>query len=343
MTIKVNCDQCEKEIHVSPSRLQNNKICCSRECASKLKEKNKIPNVECCNCKKAIYLKPSYIKKTKNVTCSYECSYALRSLNYKGEGNHQWGLKGDLNASHKSDFSLSTYGYVYVLAPNHPKRNAANKVLFHRLVMEEYLKSINDLDNLIIIEGQYIISDDLIVHHKDENKLNNLIDNLELMSLSEHTTLHNIENSANKLRNDIGRYLPGEIKEGKLYKANNLDAGQDIFSNEEVVIEPHNSKLISTNLYISIPQQHVGLIWSRSGLSVKHKIEVGAGCIDIGYTGEVKVHLYNFGNEPYTVKNGDKIAQLLTIPINLHQYKKVDEFTPIESNRAEKGFGSSGV
>ena len=141
----------------------------------------------------------------------------------------------------------------------------------------------------------------------------------------------------------IEEYTSGEIKQGKLYKANDLDAGQDIFSNEDVVIEPRSSKLISTNLYISIPQEHVGLIWSRSGLSVKHKIEVGAGCIDIGYTGEVKVHLYNLSDTAYNVKNGDKIAQLLTIPINLLRYKQVDEFTPIESNRNNGGFGSTGV
>lgn len=135
----------------------------------------------------------------------------------------------------------------------------------------------------------------------------------------------------------------GEIRQGKLYKANNLDAGQDIFSNEDVVIEANSGKLISTNLYIAVPDNHVGLIWSRSGLSVKHKIEVGAGCIDIGYRGEVKVHLYNFSNTPYKVNTGDKIAQLLTIPINLLEYKQVEEFTIVESERNEKGFGSSGV
>ena len=146
-----------------------------------------------------------------------------------------------------------------------------------------------------------------------------------------------------KLENLNVNPLVGEIKQGKLYKANNLDAGQDIFSNEDITIEANSSKLISTNLYIAIPDGHVGLIWSRSGLSVKHKIEVGAGCIDIGYRGEVKVHLYNFNNIPYKVNVGDRIAQLLTIPINLLEYKQVKEFTVVESERNEKGYGSSGV
>lgn len=160
----------------------------------------------------------------------------------------------------------------------------------------------------------------------------------------QNETLLDVINKLTKRIETLEKSQPaGEIKEGKLYKANDLDAGQDIFANESVIIEARSSKLISTNLYISIPQGHVGLIWPRSGLSVKHKIEVGAGCIDIGYTGEVKVHLYNLSDTAYSVKNGDKIAQLLTIPINLLQYKQVDDFTSIESSRNNNGFGSTGI
>ena len=82
------------------------------------------------------------------------------------------------------------------------------------------------------------------------------------------------------------------------------------------------------------------MLWSRSGLSVKYRLEVGAGCIDSGYTGEVKVHLYNHSDEDYKVNIGDKIAQLLTIPVNLNMYKKVQFLE--DSDRGEKGFGSSG-
>jgi len=132
----------------------------------------------------------------------------------------------------------------------------------------------------------------------------------------------------------------GKIKSGTLTKNNPTDAGQDIHSAENVIIPPMDSRLISTNLYIAVPQNHVGLIWPRSGLSVKHKIEVGAGCIDVGYTGEVKVHLYNLGTEPYKVNAGNKIAQLLTLPINLSPYVPIKNLE--ETNRNQNGFGSSG-
>jgi dUTP pyrophosphatase len=83
------------------------------------------------------------------------------------------------------------------------------------------------------------------------------------------------------------------------------------------------------------------MIKSRSGLSVKHSIEVGAGVVDCGYVGEVKVHLYNHGGESYCVAVGDKIAQLLTIPVNLSYYEQVDEFSS-DSERGDKGFNSTG-
>lgn len=133
----------------------------------------------------------------------------------------------------------------------------------------------------------------------------------------------------------------GKILSGKLSKTHEFDAGQDVYSAEIKIIKPGESALIHTDLRIEVPKGHVGLLWSRSGLSVKHKIEVGAGCIDHGYTGEVLVHLYNHGTTDFLVENGARIAQLLTIPINYHRYVEVDELT--NSDRGESGFGSTGV
>ena len=129
--------------------------------------------------------------------------------------------------------------------------------------------------------------------------------------------------------------------EAKLTRGKPHDAGQDIHSSEDTVVEAGGSHLISTKLFIAIPPDSVGLLWSRSGLSVKHGIECGAGCIDSNYRGEVKVHLFNHGSEPFVIKKGDRIAQLLTMPINLNNYETVDELP--NSDRGEGGFGSSGV
>ena len=127
----------------------------------------------------------------------------------------------------------------------------------------------------------------------------------------------------------------------QLTKKSIHDAGLDICSNENVTVLPHDSKLISTGLYLEVPAFYVGLVWPRSGLSVKNKVEVGAGCIDAGYRGEVKIHLYNFSDINFEVKRGDRIAQLLTIPINVSNYTQVDKLS--ETERGISGFGSSGV
>ena len=133
--------------------------------------------------------------------------------------------------------------------------------------------------------------------------------------------------------------LPPQFK--TMTKKNPQDAGLDICANECIAIEPKTSKLISTGLYLQIPENHVGLIWSRSGLSVKNKIEVGAGCIDASYRGEVKIHLYNFSDDTFFINMGDRIAQLLTIPIFVQEYEQVDALD--ETERSDKGFGSSGI
>ena len=135
-----------------------------------------------------------------------------------------------------------------------------------------------------------------------------------------------------------------EVKNGaELFKKHATDAGFDVKSNELVTIPAQSSAIISTGLHIKLPLGSVGLLWSRSGLSVNHKIEVGAGCIDYGYEGEVKVHLYNHSNTDYTVMKGDRIAQLLVIPIMIPKIEYVDELSPTSSERESDGFGSTGI
>jgi dUTP pyrophosphatase len=147
------------------------------------------------------------------------------------------------------------------------------------------------------------------------------------------------------IRDEKGCYVQSGRKKLKsdlnqLVKKNFYDAGLDILSSENIIIAPNSSSLISTQLFVEIPDGHVGLLWSRSGLSVKYKIEVGAGCIDSSYRGEVKVHLYNFSDKPFTVLIGDRVAQMLTIPICLQSYAGVDSLS--STDRGDKGFGSTG-
>lgn len=99
-------------------------------------------------------------------------------------------------------------------------------------------------------------------------------------------------------------------------------------------------KVINTGVHFSIPKGYVGFVKSKSGLSVKHCLEHGAGVVDAGYTGSVAVHLYNYGCEPYEFKAGDKLAQIVFLPIPEVELKLVESLE--ESERGSNGFGSSG-
>jgi dUTP pyrophosphatase len=137
-----------------------------------------------------------------------------------------------------------------------------------------------------------------------------------------------------------GYYKKTNKELNTMTKKNPYDAGLDICSNENLTLRANSSSLISTGLYLEIPDFHVGLIWSRSGLSVKNEIEVGAGCIDSIFRGEIKVHLYNYSDKDFEIQIGDRIAQLLTVPIRIDNYIEVDELS--STARGDSGFGSSG-
>lgn len=135
-------------------------------------------------------------------------------------------------------------------------------------------------------------------------------------------------------------YYTTEDKELTLSRKNINDAGLDIQSSELIEIPARGDALIHTGIRVQIPVGYVGILKSRSGLSVRNKIEVGAGVIDANYRGEIMVHLYNFGNFPFVVQRGDRIAQLITLPYYSPEYHLIDELE--ETERGERGFGSSG-
>lgn len=129
-----------------------------------------------------------------------------------------------------------------------------------------------------------------------------------------------------------------------LTRANEYDAGLDIVGNEDKLIRAHSKEIIKTGIKVHIPKNYVGILKSRSGLAAKHSIHVGAGVIDSGYTAEWKVILYNHGDVDYQVTKGDRIAQLLLVPIALNvpfMVESMDEFIG-DVTRGESGFGSSG-
>ena len=116
-------------------------------------------------------------------------------------------------------------------------------------------------------------------------------------------------------------------------------AGYDICSDEDVKINPRESKLIKTGVAISVPEGHYGRIAPRSGFSVKKNTDIGAGVIDCDYTGEIKVFVMNHSDGTVHVTKGDAIAQLIVEKISLPEIIQVPELK--KTNRGSGGFGST--
>ena len=122
-------------------------------------------------------------------------------------------------------------------------------------------------------------------------------------------------------------------------------AGLDLTANIEndICIKPLERVSVPTGLFLSIPRGYEGQIRSRSGLSFKHGIIVinAPGTIDSDYRGELKILLINLSNENFTIHDGDRIAQLVISSYIVPQWHVVENLD--ESERADKGFGSTGI
>ena len=170
---------------------------CSYKCYEEWQKFNKEPNCKCAVCGRSMYLKPSRLKRVKNgITCSKECANKLKAQYMREENNHQFELTGDKNASFKGKDIMSEFGYILEYCPNHPfphdKSVKGTRVFKHRLVIES---NSNLFDDKYFIEynGKKYLKPEYSVHHKDENKTNNDINNLQIVTKSEHTTIHNKE------------------------------------------------------------------------------------------------------------------------------------------------------
>lgn len=120
-------------------------------------------------------------------------------------------------------------------------------------------------------------------------------------------------------------------------------AGCDLHAAEEVVIKPGKRALVATGLKIELPCGITACVCPRSGLAIKHGITVlnAPGIIDSDYRGEIKVILFNAGEEDFFIKKGDRIAQLIFTSIIQAIFQRSDELS--ETDRGEGGFGSTGI
>ena len=121
--------------------------------------------------------------------------------------------------------------------------------------------------------------------------------------------------------------------------AHKTDAGADLRSPVEAVVPAHGSVVIDTGVHVEIPEGYTIFLKSKSGLNVKHNL-IGEGVVDSGFSGSIRVKLYNLGDTDYQILRGDKIIQMVILPCGYTEFVLVDSFK--ESERGNGGFGSTG-
>lgn len=130
---------------------------------------------------------------------------------------------------------------------------------------------------------------------------------------------------------DNGAHMPS--------RGHKTDAGLDLRTPKAVTVPAYESVAVDTGVHVALPHGCAGLLVSKSGLNVRHGI-TSTGLIDEGYTGSIVVNLYNNKGEDYTFEAGDKISQLVVIPVVCGPLEQVSAFNATE--RGDNGFGSTG-
>lgn len=165
--------------------------------------------------------------------------------------------------------------------------------------------------------------------------------------------MHDIKPTQTTQFNNINRgYDPGRdrqvqqivhcLAEDKAFlpkRANPTDAGADLMSTQDLEIYPQEQKLVDTGVAVKIPEGFAGFVFNRSsqgkmGITIPHSV----GVIDSDYRGNIKVILKNLGEDPYKISRGDRIAQLVILPIILCDFVDIWK----DTERGTGGFGSTG-
>ncbi len=123
-------------------------------------------------------------------------------------------------------------------------------------------------------------------------------------------------------------------------RAHKLDAGYDLYSRTAAVIAPHTAWIFDTGVHMQIPAGYVGMVKSKSGLNVKSGIQ-SEGVVDSGYTGSIVVKLYNHSASNVIIEKGQKISQIVFLPIYTPDLELVENLESTE--RGNGGFGSTGM
>jgi len=190
------CANCHKEVEIRHKhRVSLENIFCSRECSSEY-IKNKNLNCTCPVCGKKFHRKPYELKRNnKHIPCcSMKCLSEYRKLKYLGENNPNYNNRGDKNPLFRGD-ALIHGGYRWLYVPEHPFTVECGRVREHRIVAEKYL--LTD-ECSVEINGKKYLSPEYDVHHINQDKLDNRLENLQILTRSEHQKLHHRLKKENK-------------------------------------------------------------------------------------------------------------------------------------------------
>ena len=134
----------------------------------------------------------------------------------------------------------------------------------------------------------------------------------------------------------LDRELPSPVR------AHQDDAGLDLHARHPARLAPGEHTTIETGIAVAIPPGYAGLVLPRSGLASRHGIGIvnAPGLIDSGYRGEIRVVLVNLGGDQFRIVRGDRIAQLVIVPVVIAEVEIAERLE--DSERGSKGFGSSG-
>lgn len=124
-------------------------------------------------------------------------------------------------------------------------------------------------------------------------------------------------------------------------RASEGSAGYDLCAPSDGIVPVNGDLLVNLRINIALPKGHYAQIWPRSGIDLKRRVTTGAGIIDEDYRGDVCVLLRNFGDQDYSFKRGDRIAQMIIMEYKTPPIMNTDDFT--KTSRGTGGFGSTGT
>lgn len=213
--IKKTCEICGNEFEVIRCRANTAKYCSIKCQRQSLKHE---PNCICAQCGKPIHVKPYHLNnygQSFGIYCSRDCLNEARKVLFSGERNHQYGLKGPLNASFLGD-EIKRKNHklteIMVYVPEHCYATRSGRVKKHRLVVEQNYEKFDE-KYFDVIDGVHYLKPDINVHHIDGNHDNNVIENLIPCTRSEHMRYHA---ELNKQKKEEEILKTAVLKQGEL-------------------------------------------------------------------------------------------------------------------------------